>query len=483
MITVTASYTDGHNTFESVTSNATAAVANVNDLPGGSVTISGTATQYQTLTAITTGLSDLDGLGAFSYQWMSRVDTTTTDISGATASTYALTQAEVGKYISVKVSYTDVLNALENVTSAETTAVANVNDSPTGQVTISGDFTQNAVLTAVTNGALPLGDLDGLGVLSYQWKRNGVDINLATASTYTLIQADVGKTITVTVSYTDGFSMNESFTSAATTAIANVDDLASGMVVLTGTRKQKETLTADISGIVDLDGMNQPFTYKFNRRTATFLGTTTTSQWTSSNTYTLTQADVGRYMQVWFYYVDAISGLSQSVSSDVYLESKVANTNDDPVGTVTITGLAKQGETLTASSSLTDADGTVGTVSYEWKRNGVAIANGTTYTLVDADVDTYITVSAWYYDSAGYFNSKLSAATVAVVNVNDPLIGSVSISGTAAQKQTLTAVLSTPFTDGDGPATLAVSYKWKRNGVEISGATASTYLLDQADVG
>ena len=53
-ITVVASYTDGHGTAEQKSSTATAAVANVNDLPTGSVTISGTATQGEILTASNT---------------------------------------------------------------------------------------------------------------------------------------------------------------------------------------------------------------------------------------------------------------------------------------------------------------------------------------------------------------------------------------------------------------------------------------------
>ena len=44
-------------------------MANVNDAPTGMVTISGTPTEDQTLTADTSGISDADGLGAFSYQW------------------------------------------------------------------------------------------------------------------------------------------------------------------------------------------------------------------------------------------------------------------------------------------------------------------------------------------------------------------------------------------------------------------------------
>ena len=57
-------------------------------------------------------------------------------------------------------------------------------------------------LTAANTSALA--DADGLGAFSYQWKAGGVNIDGATSSTYTLTQAEVGKTVTATVSYTDG---------------------------------------------------------------------------------------------------------------------------------------------------------------------------------------------------------------------------------------------------------------------------------------
>ena len=59
-----------------------------------------------------------------------------------------------------------MVKVLQSVTSAATSQVANVNDSPTGGVTISGTATDE-VLTADTLNA----DEDVLGALSYQWSR------------------------------------------------------------------------------------------------------------------------------------------------------------------------------------------------------------------------------------------------------------------------------------------------------------------------
>ncbi|MFM6395463.1 MAG: putative Ig domain-containing protein, partial [Planktothrix sp.] len=57
--------------------------------------------------------------------------TTWTDISGATNNTFTLSQAQVGKKVKVKVSYTDGQGTAETVNSSPTSLVTNINDAPT----------------------------------------------------------------------------------------------------------------------------------------------------------------------------------------------------------------------------------------------------------------------------------------------------------------------------------------------------------------
>jgi len=123
VMTVTANYTDDLLTVERITSAPTLAVANIND--SGSLTIDNTTpAQGDTLTA---GVVDPDGAGgSISYQWYRDG----TAIGGATAAAYTTTQADVGKVMSVTADYTDALSGLENLTSAGTAAVTNVNDAP-----------------------------------------------------------------------------------------------------------------------------------------------------------------------------------------------------------------------------------------------------------------------------------------------------------------------------------------------------------------
>ena len=163
VIRVTVSYTDGHGTAESLTSAQTAAIGNVNDAPTGGVTIDNTTpSQGDTLTAGNT-LADADGLGTITYTW--KAD----GVVVGSGATYVLTEAEVGKVMTVEASYTDGHGTDEVVSSGATAAVANVNDAPTGAPVVTGTTTEDLVLTADTSG---IADADGLGSFSYQWQRS-----------------------------------------------------------------------------------------------------------------------------------------------------------------------------------------------------------------------------------------------------------------------------------------------------------------------
>jgi hypothetical protein len=312
-ITVVANYTDGQGTLESVTSAAVGPVLNVNDPPTGTVTITGILTEGQTLTA-GNNIADEDGLGPITYQWRSGL----VDIAGATAGTYTLTQAEVGSTITVVASYTDGTGFPESVTSAAVGPVTNVNDPPTGGVTIDGTPAEDQQLTANTS---VLADEDGLGAFSYQWKANGGNIGGATAVDYTLTQTEVGSTITVAVSYTDGQGTPETVTSAGVGPVANVNDLPTGVVTINGTPAEDEQLTANTSALADEDGLGA-FSYQWRAGGVNISGATAIN-------YTLTPAEIGSTITVVVSYTDLQSTAESVISAPT---AAVLNANDPPVG-------------------------------------------------------------------------------------------------------------------------------------------------------
>ncbi len=130
------------------------AVNHTNSPPTGIVSIAGTNSQGQTLTASNT-LADADGLGTISYQWLSGGNV----ISGATQPIYILTASDVGKSITVKASYTDLQGTAESVTSGATALVT----APTSTYTITpvttsvnegGTATFNVATTNVPAGTI-----------------------------------------------------------------------------------------------------------------------------------------------------------------------------------------------------------------------------------------------------------------------------------------------------------------------------------------
>ena len=151
---------------------------------------------------------------------------------------------------------------------------------------------------------------------------------------------------------------------------------------------------------------------------------------------------------------------------------------------MTISGAPTQGQTLTAANTLVDPDGpSTLSVTYQWQANGVDISgvNGSTFTLGQDQVGKTISVKASYTDAFGASENQTSTATAAVTNANDAPTGGVTISGAPTQGQTLTA--ANTLVDPDGPSTLSVTYQWQANGVDISGATASTLVLGGEQVG
>ncbi len=110
--------------------------------------------------------------------------------------------------------YDLIVNASDGFNSTSqnvTITVTNGNDSPAGSVTISGTAVRDQTLTATNT----LSDPDGMGPVSYQWQRDGVDIAGATTGTYLLTLADTGTAITVIANYTDSRGTAESVGSAA----------------------------------------------------------------------------------------------------------------------------------------------------------------------------------------------------------------------------------------------------------------------------
>jgi Domain of unknown function (DUF4347)/Domain of unknown function (DUF4082) len=161
---------------------------------------------------------------------------------------------------------------------------------------------------------------------------------------------------------------------------------------------------------------------------------------------------------------------------------------NNQLGTITVSGTVRQNQILTAN--VADANGLTGaTIKYQWQQS----ANGTTWsnitgatnktlTLGQAQVNKRVRATASYNDALGTAESPLSAATVAVVNVND--LGTVILKGSATVGRTLTETVL----DDDGLTGVNISYLWQQsnNGTtwtNIGGATTASLALSNSLLG
>ena len=385
--------------------------------------------------------------------------------------------------------------------SAEYTMTINVtavNDPATGAPAISGTAQVGQTLTATVG---TIADVDGLpnpfltdGDTSFQWIRVATDntetnIASATASTYTLVDADLGTTIKVKVSFTDDASNAETLTSAATAVVsAAANTPATGAPTITGTAQVEQTLTAVTTAIMDANGLTSvSYAYQWIRVD----GTDADISGATSITYTLVGADLGTTIKVKVIFTDDASNPETLTSTATAAVAAAANT--PATGAPAITGAAQVGQTLTAvTTAIMDADGlTSVNYMYQWIRvdgtdADISGATSITYTLVGADLGTTIKVKVIFTDDASNPETLTSTATAAVAAAaNTPATGAPTITGTAQVGQTLTAG-TTAIMDADGLTSVSYTYQWIRvdgTDADISGATSITYTLVGADLG
>lgn len=118
-------------------------------------------------------------------------------------------------------------------------------------------------------------------------------------------------------------------------------------------------------------------------------------------------------------------------------------------------------------------------VTYQWYRDGVAIAGARSYyyTPVAADAGHQLSVAATASKVAFTTTTKVSAR-VAVALQTFSSSPTPTITGTRASGNRLTVSLGTW-----SPKPEALAYQWYRNGVAITGAKYYTYVLTSADKG
>lgn len=143
--------------------------------------------------------------------------------------------------------------------------------------------------------------------------------------------------------------------------------------------------------------------------------------------------------------------------------------------------------TLTSGQDITCSPGTwaeypVGTKTYQWKRNGVAIVGATSdvYRLIAPDADQMISCTVTSSNASGTVSAD-AAAVGPIVGV--PAAPTVSVAGSISGNVNEGFVLTLVPTIWNGYPDPTVTRQWKRDGANISGATGTTYTTVSADAG
>ncbi len=163
---------------------------------------------------------------------------------------------------------------------------------------------------------------------------------------------------------------------------------------------------------------------------------------------------------------------AQAVTNDT-----PAPINTAPVGLPAISGVAQEGETLTASASeVSDADGLTNAVfAWQWLANDgtvdadIADATGSTYTLTSADAGKTIKVRLTFTDDRGTEETLVSAATAAVAAA-PPEVSIAAATSTATEGTSASFTLSRT---GDTTDALTVAVSVNQTGDVLSGTPAS----------
>ena len=301
------------------------------------------------------------------------------------------------------------------------------NSAATGAPTIGGTARVGESLTASTS---DIADADGLANASftYQWLADDLDISGATGSSYTVVTADAGKVIKVTVSFTDDAGNEESVTSAATAVVT------------------QPPLTASTHDVPESHDGATAFTFelRFSEEPGGgFSATTLRDRALTVSGGTITnvrQLETGKKLKweitlqpsgneevtvILLPTIDCADqgaictgdGRGLSVGQAILV---LGPQNSAASGAPTINGTAQVGEILTASTSgISDADGLANTsFTYQWLADDADIngATGSSYTVAATDEGKVIKVTVSFTDDAGNAETLTSAATTAVAH-------------------------------------------------------------------
>ncbi|HET7045126.1 MAG TPA: hypothetical protein VFI37_09780 [Gaiellaceae bacterium] len=349
------------------------------------------------------------------------------------------------------------------------------------QPTITGSARQGETLVA-QNGSWD----QPISTYSYQWQRcsgSCSSISGATDQAYSIVQADVGRTLRVIVTARNSGGESGSASSAATKTVTGVNaPVNGGLPSISGTTRQGQTLTASHGSWSG----SPSYTYQWRRCNSAGASCGNVGSASTSASYTLSSADVGHTMRVLVTATNAGgSGSALSSPTGVVVASGSAPANSRAPY---LSGTAAVGRTLSLNVGSWKGSSPI-SFAYGWERCDTRGANcsrlaadGSSYVLSNEDANHTLRGIV----TASNADGRSSAVTRQTALVQGPATATAvpTISGTAQQGKTLSATAGRWISS----TKLTLYYQWVRcdssgkSCAPITGASSSKYVVTSADV-
>ena len=232
---VVLTYLDGQGNLETLTSEATTPVVNVNDKPTGVVRLTGESAEDSALILDVSDVYDEDGMGPFNFTWQrTSPNTGWENYTEDDTEVLNLRQEHVSYTYRVRVEYIDGFDNREVIYSNESEAVRNVDDPVLGDVVILGEEKEGSILEARTDS---LTDDDGIASIDVAWERsrdgrNWVSLTGENTRSLNLDQTVVGSQVRVKATLVDRFGIETVLHSQPTRIIENVNNVPVGNVLI-----------------------------------------------------------------------------------------------------------------------------------------------------------------------------------------------------------------------------------------------------------
>ncbi|MEI7658591.1 MAG: immunoglobulin domain-containing protein [Phycisphaerae bacterium] len=283
--------------------------------------------------------------------------------------------------------------------------------------------------------------------ITYQWRKGGVDVPGATSALLSFNPVSAANAGT--------------YTCIATSSCGSIESSPSTVIVQTRpVFTQQPASVTSCSGLpVSLTAVatgSGPITYQWSKGGVPLDGATSSTL----SIGTLTASNAGTYA------CTATGPCGSVVSSSVDITVQLAPF----IATQPSSASVCQAQ----PAALTVVAGGTGPFSYVWKRNGTVVSGATSATITFASV-TVANAGNYVCEVTGTCGTVASNVATLSVNVGPSVTtqpSNVSVCASAAASFAVTAT---------GTGTLA--YQWRKGGVNISGATSSSYSVASASSG